>query len=138
MYMREKSVVTVILWFLVIGAIISVSVAGGSFADPIALTFILAVAATFATRFIWNSTTQLEALLREQMQLQQQINNLQQQRVQAAAKPKREGNGNRVGQLLDYLDEDEIEDLRRRLKSWNDDGAASFEDLLEQRRRNQG
>jgi len=137
MYIREKSIVTVILWFLVIGAIISVSVAG-DFVDPIALTFILAVAATLATRFIWNSTTQLEALMREQMQLQQQINNLQQQGVQAAAKPKREGNGNRVGQLLDYLDEDEIEDLRRRLKSWNDDGAASFEDLLELRRRNQG
>ena len=134
MYIREKSVVTIILWLLVCGAIVAITVAGSVFTDPTPIGFFLAVAAMFATRFIWKSTDSIEALMREQMQ--QEINHYQQNTGSTSQKIKRDG-ASRVGQLLDHLDDDEIEDLRNRLQTWDDDGAASFDELLAQRRRNQ-
>lgn len=117
MYVREKSIVTVLIW-LIVGAVL-VTALNSPFnnVDPLPLSAIMAFAAAFATRFIWSSALGVDAVIQGQM---------------AGTEKRKHPEHSRVGQLLSHLDADEIDELRARLEA-EEGGTASFDDLLRRR-----
>ncbi|MFW5772319.1 MAG: hypothetical protein ACOCZH_03265 [Phototrophicaceae bacterium] len=112
MYIRERMVVTVAIWALLMIIMVAAMDMGRVEFTPVLIT--AAVGAAAATRFIWGAN------LDENMARSAQVH---------TGKLKR-GQPRRVDDLLDNLSEDEIDELRARIEAIDNEDAISMDQLL--------
>jgi hypothetical protein len=121
MYVRERMVVTIVLWIIIAVLLANATVMSSGAEVPLAL--IMMIGGALTTRFVWNGTLGLSAEDRRAA--------YREETVTESEKAKRT---NRVSRLLDTLSDDELDELRARLMAQEDGEInTTLEELLAER-----
>jgi hypothetical protein len=121
MYVRERMVVTIVLW-IIIGVVLANATVMSS-GSIVPLTLIMMIGGALTTRVVWNGTLGLSAEDRRAAY-----------HDQVAASSEKAKRTNRVSRMLDGLSDDELDELRTRLMAEQDGEInTTLEELLAER-----